>query len=52
LLPNQYKNSSVFVFFFPTLLLSAVHFNFRFYFWLSFSSTPYSLNNIVKALEE
>jgi len=29
-----------------------VHFNFRFYFWLSFSSTPYSLKNIVKALEE
>ena len=25
LLPNQYKNSCVFVYFFPTLLLSAVH---------------------------
>ena len=27
-------------------------FNFRFYFLLSFSSTPHSLNNLVKALEE
>ena len=48
LLPNQYKNS--FVSFFPALLLSIVHFNFCFYFWLSFSSIPYSLNNISKSL--
>ena len=52
LLPNHYKNSCVFVSFFPTLFLSAVHFNFRFYFLLSISSTPHSLNNLVKALEE
>ena len=36
LLPNQYKNSCVFVSFFLTLLISAVHFNFCCYFWLSF----------------
>jgi len=52
LLPNQYKTSCVFVSFFPTLFISAVHFNSRFYFWLSFFSVLHLLNNIVKVLEE
>jgi len=30
-------------------LISDVHFNYRFYFWLSFFSTLHFLNNIVKA---
>jgi len=52
LLPNQYKNSYVFVSFFPTLLISAVHFISVFYFWLSFFFVLHLLNNIAKALEE
>ena len=35
LLPNQYK-ILVFIFFFPTLLISVVHFNYRFFMWISF----------------
>jgi len=52
LLPNQYKNSYVFVSFFPTVLISVVHFNSRFYFWLNFFSILHLLNNTVKTLEE
>ena len=52
LLTNQYKNSCMFVSFFPTLLISVVHFYSRFYCWLSFFSVLHLLNNIVKSLEE
>ena len=51
LLPNQYKflclsSSSL------HSLISAVYFNYRFYFWFVSISVLYFLNFVVKALEE